>query len=392
MNNIITLSQLITRLAKATGVDNNTARLFLRTFFATIEESLEKGENVVIKNIGEFRLADDASGRRRLGFVPAEAISEEINKPFEMFEAVELAPGVDFSEVDIQEKKQEPNVVEVETAPYAPEVVETVVVSEPEVVPSVPEPEPEPEPKPEPEPEPEPVRDVAEATTAPSEPFAANVTEEEDGPVYHFADDDEEEEAPYERPQSRRREQHSRRSYVWVWCLLFIVLVAAGAYYAAVRTVPIPDLFDDEEEIVTPEEPEVKVNIEEVDVSELGTTQEAAAPKASSSKDDKTAETKPQKQAEQPTAAAASKQDAAREPVYDTVQVSLIRLAIKHYHVPEYWVFIFDANTDKIKNPNRISPGTRVVIPDQSTFPGASKAETKAIAKRKQAEYNKRFD
>ncbi len=387
MNNIITLSQLITRLAKATGVDNNTARQFLRTFFATIEESLEKGENVVIKNIGEFRLADDASGRRRLGFVPAEVISEEINKPFEMFEAVELAPDVDFSEVDIQEKKQEPDVVEVETAPHEPEVVETVVVSEPEVVTPVQESQPEPEPEPEPE------RDTAEAVSAPSVPFAANVTEEEDGPVYHFADDDEEEEeTPYERPQSRRREQHSRRSYVWVWCLLFIVLVAAGAYYAAVRTVPIPDLFDDEEEIVTPEEPAEKVNIEEVDVSELGTTQEAAAPKASSSKDDKTAETKPQKQAEQPTAAAASKQDAAREPVYDTVQVSLIRLAIKHYHVPEYWVFIFDANADKIKNPNRISPGTRVVIPDQSTFPGASKAETKAIAKRKQAEYNKRFD
>ncbi len=307
MNNIITLSQLITRLAKATGVDNNTARQFLRTFFATIEESLEKGENVVIKNIGEFRLADDASGRRRLGFVPAEVISEEINKPFEMFEAVELAPDVDFSEVDIQEKKQEPDVVEVETAPHEPEVVETVVVSEPEVVTPVQESQPEPEPEPEPE------RDTAEAVSAPSVPFAANVTEEEDGPVYHFADDDEEEEeTPYERPQSRRREQHSRRSYVWVWCLLFIVLVAAGAYYAAVRTVPIPDLFDDEEEIVTPEEPAEKVNIEEVDVSELGTTQEAAAPKASSSKDDKTAETKPQKQAEQPTAAAASKQDAAR--------------------------------------------------------------------------------
>lgn len=385
MNNIITLSQLITRLAKATGVDNNTARQFLRTFFATIEESLEKGENVVIKNIGEFRLADDASGRRRLGFVPAEVISEEINKPFEMFEAVELAPDVDFSEVDIQEKKQEPDVVEVETAPHEPEAVETVVVSEPEVVPPVQESQPEPEPEPEPE------RDTAEAVGAPSVPYAANVTEEEDGPVYHFADDDEEEEAPYERPQSRRREQHSRRSYVWVWCLLFIVLVAAGAYYAAVRTVPIPDLFDDEEEIVTQEEPAEKVNIEEVDVSELGTAQEAAAPEASSPKDDRTAEKQPQKQAEQPTAAA-SKQDAAREPVYDTVQVSLIRLAIKHYHVPEYWVFIFDANADKIKNPNRISPGTRVIIPDQSTFPGASKAETKAIAKRKQAEYNKRFD
>ena len=48
MNNTVTLSQLITRLAKATGVDNNTARRFLRTFFATIEETVENGESVTI--------------------------------------------------------------------------------------------------------------------------------------------------------------------------------------------------------------------------------------------------------------------------------------------------------------------------------------------------------
>ena len=38
MNNTVTFSQLITRLAKVAGTDTNTSRLYLRSFFALIEE------------------------------------------------------------------------------------------------------------------------------------------------------------------------------------------------------------------------------------------------------------------------------------------------------------------------------------------------------------------
>lgn len=87
-----------------------------------------------------------------------------------------------------------------------------------------------------------------------------------------------------------------------------------------------------------------------------------------------------------PEPEAAPAQVQAKAPVYDTVDVSLIRLAKKHYGESSYWVFIYEANTDIISNPNRIRPGQRVVIPDRSTLPGASTAETRAIAKQKQAE------
>ena len=77
----------------------------------------------------------------------------------------------------------------------------------------------------------------------------------------------------------------------------------------------------------------------------------------------------------------------APEPVYDTVSISLIKLAKKHYGIGDYWVFIFDANRDKIKNPNAIRPGTKVRIPDKSELPGGDASETREIARKKSAEY-----
>ena len=84
MNNIVNLSELITRVAKVTGTDTNTARRFLRGFFATIEDGLAEGESVSIKNIGTFRRnSDPLSGMSgAVVFIPDNAVSEEVNKPF----------------------------------------------------------------------------------------------------------------------------------------------------------------------------------------------------------------------------------------------------------------------------------------------------------------------
>jgi len=43
MNDVITLSQLITRLARVTDTDTNTARRFVRSLFAAVEEQLMAG-------------------------------------------------------------------------------------------------------------------------------------------------------------------------------------------------------------------------------------------------------------------------------------------------------------------------------------------------------------
>lgn len=69
-------------------------------------------------------------------------------------------------------------------------------------------------------------------------------------------------------------------------------------------------------------------------------------------------------------------------PVYDTVTETkfLATIARRHYGITDYWVYIYLANRDKL--PHRvaaIAPGTRVLIPDTSTFalPGGREATKK---------------
>jgi hypothetical protein len=44
----------------------------------------------------------------------------------------------------------------------------------------------------------------------------------------------------------------------------------------------------------------------------------------------------------------------------------LAQIARRHYGEPEYWVFIYEANRDKIKDPSDLPVGVELVIPDLS--------------------------
>ena len=73
-----------------------------------------------------------------------------------------------------------------------------------------------------------------------------------------------------------------------------------------------------------------------------------------------------------------------KEPVYDTVGPTtfLTTLARRHYGQMEYWVYIYKANP-KLGNPNRIAPGTKLLIPDKSELPltGNHDADVRAAKK-----------
>lgn len=371
MNNTVTLSQLITRLAKATGVDNNTARRFLRSFFDTLEETLEQEQTVTVKNFGTFRRTNpaDPGTKGPVAFVPDPAIMEELNKPFEMFEPVELADGVDFSEVDAAEvaPAEEPAAIETPVPVEVPVVEEEQkkVYTYPEEeeeekeaeapkAEALPEPKPEPKPQPEPEPQPEP--------------------------------------KPQPKPQPRQQRHHHhyvpepRKFPLWGWFVIFVVVASIVGFFAATWTTPMP-VYDYDDYGVSQSPATSDSSATTTTAPDTATaitpTQPQAKPEAPA-----VPVAKPVKQAEPTTAPAAT----SSEPVYDTVEVSLIRLARRHYGVSEFWVFIFEANQDKIKNPNTIRPGTRVVIPDRSTLPGATLEETKSIAKKKQSEYQRKFN
>ena len=44
----------------------------------------------------------------------------------------------------------------------------------------------------------------------------------------------------------------------------------------------------------------------------------------------------------------------------------LAQIARRHYGNPDYWVYIYEANKDKIADPSKVSPGLELVIPDIS--------------------------
>ncbi len=366
MNNTITLSQLILRLAKVAGCDTTTSRRFLRSFFATVEEALIHGETVTVRGIGTFRpvAGIEPGAPVKVAFMPDAALAKEINAPFEMFEPVELADGVDFSEVDNKEAE-----------PAAP-----VAVAAPEPA-SEPAPEPEPEPAPESEPVPaaatEPVvirEDIEETINIVHDPVPA--------PSAFEPEVAEEVAEVYPEAEAKAEvKPEGGNSKLWLIGGAIIVLGGLIGFLAALLATADDDSDTTpfiEESIETPAPADTVAIIEEVAVEDIAAANEpqaAAAP------------------AVEPEPTPAAPAPAAKEPVYDTVSASnyLATMARKYYGKSGYWVFIYQANADKLSNPNRISPGTRVLIPELSSFAEPTEKETTRKAELLRQELNRKY-
>lgn len=382
MNNIVNLSELITRVAKVTGTDTNTARRFLRGFFATIEDGLAEGESVSIKNIGTFRRnSDPLSGMSgAVVFIPDNAVSEEVNKPFSMFEPVELADGIEPAELDQAEEPQEEPATKEPV--HEPEPKETTLPEET----SAPE---------------EPARpyDVAAITEpetveirhedAPDPILAESVTTEIPAAPIHTQPEPEleaepepaEEEPAEEEPaeESTPDEEPRRRSLLWLWIAIGLIAGGGLGYFFAMNDPSIPDI-----ETIEESEPEIEpVALPEVAVDSIGiASAQTAAP-----------DTAPAETPAAEPAPAVEEPKPQKEAVYDTITSTryLAKMAREYYGKSIYWVFIYDANSDKLGDPNKVSPGTRVLIPDKESLPGSNTAERDKIAERLSADIQKRF-
>lgn len=405
MNNIVNLSQLITRLAKVTDTDPNTARLFLRGFFATVEDALADGETVEIKGIGTFRRCDDpAVGTPgTVGFAPDEEFAAEINRPFAVFEAVELADGL--TEEDLEPAPEEIPAVatapaetpEAESAVEEPAAVEEPVVVEPAIETPIEETVQE-----EPALEEEPAEEAPVEAETPAEeehkapweiygkgPFfeeekkPETIVETVEKPVTETAfaktDPADEPETDADEPADEPEEESGRSgNRMWIWIAAAgIVLFGVVGYLAAVLATPIPSYGDDDYE------PEAVATdtaaLSETVAEPVASTEPEAAPAPVPA----AVETTP---APEPA-------PAAKEPRYDTVTSKryLAIMAREYYGKSIYWVFIYEANADKLADPNKVSPGTRVLIPDKESLPGSTDAERLSIAEKKQAQILGRY-
>ncbi|MDE6135841.1 MAG: hypothetical protein K2F79_09750, partial [Muribaculaceae bacterium] len=201
---------------------------------------------------------------------------------------------------------------------------------------------------------------------------------------------EESDDAPSENPQLPRSQNR-----LWLWIALIILAACAAGYFAAVHAVPeftaatATEETEEESIIKAEEEALPEIAIEDViagkESASTATTKEVSAPAVAE-------QPAPEQLGATPAPAPAGTDSKA--PRYDTVTSKrfLATMAREYYGAGIFWVYIYEANADHLGNPNQVSPGTRVVIPDKSTLPKASShKEAIRMAEKKAAEIQARY-
>lgn len=123
MENKVTVNSLAPSLAQSSGKTKKVCEDFLREFFKIVAEVLENGESIRIKGFGAFKIIEmesrtgvnvatgekqEISPFKKVVFTPAKELAAVINSPFEEFESVEIddeIPDDIFEEEDIEDEE-----------------------------------------------------------------------------------------------------------------------------------------------------------------------------------------------------------------------------------------------------------------------------------------------
>ncbi len=382
MNQKLSFPDIVEQLAQVTNSSKRVCELFLKELFATISQALIDGQNVRIKGIGSFKLTsvgqrnsiDVNTGEEieipphtKVVFMPDKALAEAINEPFAHFESVELseelsdellsragdeAPLSDDASAGIAVPTDETqDVAESEMATPPPFTKFAQVESLPcspggddmaELAAAEPEPELESEPFPEPEPAPFPESELAPIPE--TEPQPESDAGREKAPQHHEAatspSSNGDSESVAEKPLYSENELRSfaRKSLFkgFIWGALVALFICMVVFYLAYPKVMLENNNAGEKAQVT-----------------------AAADTVSSTETTASED-----------AIATAKVEEKPAVVLDTLtaQMVLFRMARKHYGEPHFWVYIYQENRDKIKDPNNVNPGTVVVIPPAEKY------------------------
>lgn len=397
MEEKITMPLLISLLSEKSGIGRNKCEDFIREFISVIRESLSAGESVRIKGIGVFKIVavgarksvDVNTGKdfeipehNKVVFVPAAELAERVNAPFDMFDTVEIDDEFsddifdsvgESEEFDISSskvvnvtpspKEDEEQLLEgieyqEEVAPVAEEELETLSEDEGSIAVSV-------------------VtngQSVSELVEIDDKEEAPN-TEETDSVEKSFVlsacqpEDTNLEEEDYipddevhEEAVSVKKKRGSLRFWVGIACGLILGFVSCILIGYLLGYLPL-------EQSVTHDKT-VSLGKEKVENKSDVTAAKEVFPADSLASVD---EPHP---------------DVATEPsdkvVYDTISHIryLTTMAKAHYGNYNLWPYIYEENSSFLGHPDRIRPGTRVVIPDLKKY-GVDPANQEDIKKAK---------
>ena len=344
MNIKIAFPELVKLIAESTGTTQRMSELFLKELFATVSEALIAGQNVAIKNLGNFETVVDAMGRPRLSFTPDKALAAAVNQPFAAFESIVLSD--DLTDDMLRRIDEDENADIAPAEPFTPPEPDEPAVAHEPTEPHEPVVAHETPPRFKPKPAEEEPQGLATSdepsTSAPisepteisepcdnSEPCESQDTESfTEHTVQHFI--------KLEFEEEKREVAHKsfiKGMFTGIFATLTLGAIIWGAWNggrnSALKSVEQADTLT---EAGTYEEESIKVPEQPIQSQRTPATQAAV--------------------------------------VTDTCTATmyLSRMSIKHYGKPDFWIYIYEENRDKISDPNNVPPGMVLIIPPAEKY------------------------
>lgn len=357
MNNRLSIQDLASILSAQTGKSEEEAFRFLQEFIAVVSDGVYNDKLVKVKGLGTFKIirveerasVSVNSGERfvipshfKFTFTPDKELKELVNKPFSLFDTVELNENVNFSDVDVSselnateetsdESSEEilPDMVPANTPEETKEVDVPGKEEEPVAVSAAPE-----------------VEKQADLVSSEPEQAVGNGTK---------SDSDEDQMAP-ETPMvasvSKVRKKHFKRSKLLfpIACLL-VILVLEIIYIVCLSGRPT---FNYTPQKLQAEVADSVVRTDSAVSADLGQVEMVDSTISATD------------------TIVAHDEDTTKSDVLALVTIKagdrLASFAKQYFGHKFFWVYIYDFNKDIIEDPNNIPIGTELRIPDPGLY------------------------
>lgn len=396
MNTKVTFPELVDAVASAANTSKRTSEIFLKELFGLVGETLIAGENVKIKHLGTFKIIQVESRKsvnvntgeeieipshNKVSFIPDKDLADSINLPFSGFETVILSDEIPDEELERLSSTEE---IDISTG-VSGDIDNDLIVEE-----NLPDPatgSDNPMDCKSDAAMPEIIEDVEEST---EKPFIAVATDDtgdsmnsEPETIDELTEPGEEVKPELNEPENRtaaytgdtvdelqeEKSEHCRSfKKGFIWGFFTAMLASLGTFIVVAMVVGFPLSYYE------PTEKEEKADT----VMAESTTIKNTAVSETLANDTADNNYKPEP---------AVKRDTISRTRF------LTTMAREYYGNYNFWVYIYEENRNIIDNPNKIKPGTVIVIPEAGKY-GIDKDNPQSLqtAKQKAFEIFKRYE
>lgn len=384
MNEKITQPRILARLADSSDISKRQAEEFLKAFLSTLSDAIADHETVKIKGFGTFKVskmearksvnvstgdAVEIPSHYKVSFVPDKKVAMAVNAPFDMFDTVELDDEIEEAELQQLDEPEMDSLSDYETnfeveEPDAPMEVPEAVDDE-TTVPLFPSPIMNSEHEEEKEQQEE--QNLGEklqedfGPIAPAQPFGP--IEPDDHASHNPAGTSITHASTPDYTQIKKS-SFNKGLLVGFAATFLVMLLAFGALYFIMMN-RIDSLWAQENrekpentvvitEVLPEQSPALETPEDEINVKSAESNAEAENTDATKVKENTKEVSTP----------------ASDRPKYDTITHTryLTTMAREHYGNYHLWPYIYMENASKLGHPDRIKPGTKVVIPDLAKY------------------------